>query len=238
MIKLFNRKKRFKKQWENNLSEEMDFWVSLASKKNKQNPEWVQNFHQRATNVHDFPADLEKYLPESQEHIKALDVGAGPVTQLGSKHEWRTIDLTPIDPLAEEYDKMLNEFDIEIAHPKTISCDAEDLTSKFDRNSFDFIYSRNALDHSYDPMKGIQQIIEVLKPGCVFYLWSFINEGKAGNYHGLHQWNFDLTDTHDDFVIWNQSKNISVKSNLSDNIAIEAGATPNGECLYAAIKKV
>src|SRR5688572_11537755 len=39
--------------------------------------------------------------------VRVLDVGAGPLTRLGKKWEGRLLEIVAVDPLAEEYDRIL-----------------------------------------------------------------------------------------------------------------------------------
>jgi ubiquinone/menaquinone biosynthesis C-methylase UbiE len=69
---------------------------------------------------------------------------------------------------------------------------AEKLTDHFPANSFDLAYASNSLDHSYDPLIAINQMLAVVKPSHHVYLWHLANEGRKACYTGLHQWNFDI----------------------------------------------
>ncbi len=209
-----------KKLWSDNLDEEKEFWHSLASKSIKSNTEWIKNFHSRAANDARFPPNLEKFLPDDQKHIKVLDVGAGPITQLGSLHNWRTIDITPIDPLADYYHSLLTEFNIHNIRATTIFGEAENLSELFKTESFDLVYTRNAMDHSYNPLLGIKEMIYVAKVGASCWLTGSINEGEKNNYQGLHQWNFQPTPEGNDLIIWNPDENYSIKKELQDQVKI------------------
>lgn len=60
---------------------------------------------------------------------------------------------------------------IKITPPvKTIYGEAEKLSKQFTINSFDIVYSSNALDHTCDPFRSLQEMIKVVKEGggCVF----------------------------------------------------------------------
>lgn len=133
-------------------------------------------------------------LPEGSE-IKILDVGAGPVTNLGYCWEGYDLKISAVDPLANEYDKLLKKHKIN-PPVRTIYCDAENLRSVFDEDSFDFVYAKNCIDHSYGPFESIEQMLSVIKPGCCIYLQHALNEAVNEKYKGLHQWNFFEEDGH------------------------------------------
>jgi hypothetical protein len=57
------------------------------------------------------------------------------------------------------------------------------------KNAFDIVYARNSIDHTFDPIKCIYNMIFVSKKYIV--LEHKINEGEIESYQGLHQWNFN-----------------------------------------------
>jgi SAM-dependent methyltransferase len=168
-------------------------------------------------------------VPQGEE-VSILDVGAGPMTRLGKKWDGRTVEITAIDPLADYYNRQLNKLGV-TPLVRTQPGEVERLTDHFPMNHFDLVYMHNALDHSYDPLKGIQQMLEVVKPGSYVLLEHFINEAETTGYHGLHQWNFRADGDH--FVIWNRETHYSVNNVLGDEAQttvveqIPAEKTPN-----------
>ena len=55
---------------------------------------------------------------------------------------------------------------------------------------FDLIFCQNALDHTYDPVKAIDEMIKLMKDSGAIYLLHIENEGFKEGYRGLHSWNF------------------------------------------------
>jgi SAM-dependent methyltransferase len=96
---------------------------------------------------------------------------------------------------------------------RTIPGHGEKLLEKFRPDQFDLVYSSNALDHSYDPLLAIRQMLTAVKPGGYVYLWHFANEGLHESYHGLHQWNFDIRQ--DDFIVSDGRHDRSLKRELT-----------------------
>ena len=78
-----------------------------------------------------------------------LDVGAGPLTTLGNIWQGRNVTLTPIDPLANEYDEILEKIDLKPVI-KTVAGQGERLVEQFGQNTVNAIYCAS-LDHCYDP---------------------------------------------------------------------------------------
>src|SRR6185312_774648 len=97
--------------------------------------------------------------------VKVLDVGAGPLTCLGKIHNGEKIDLAAVDPLAVGYNQILEKYSIS-PPVRTEEAAAEELAKKFPPNSFDLVYARNCIDHSYNPEVAVLQMIEVTMPGC------------------------------------------------------------------------
>jgi SAM-dependent methyltransferase len=121
--------------------------------------------------------------------VRILDVGAGPLTSLGKRWPGRQVTIIAVDPLAEQYDRLLAKY--QIAPPvRTVLAAAENLLTLFPPNSFDLVHARNSLDHGVNPMSAITQMVSAVKPGHCVFLQHVVNEGKNEDYHGLHQWNF------------------------------------------------
>ncbi|WP_375177784.1 class I SAM-dependent methyltransferase [Marinobacter mobilis] len=135
--------------------------------------------------------ELSQLLPEnSSVSFAVLDVGAGPISKVGKVVDGQSIDLMPIDPLADAYQQLLAGLDLQAPFP-TQKGYGEKLTEQFPENYFDLIHARNSIDHCQDPVVVLRNCVRVLKPGCSLYLNHYRNEGIAANYYGLHQWNFD-----------------------------------------------
>jgi SAM-dependent methyltransferase len=58
---------------------------------------------------------------------------------------------------------------------RTRRCDSERLLDMFEPDSFDVAYASNTLDHSYDPLRAIRQMIAVVRPGGIVLLQHFPN---------------------------------------------------------------
>lgn len=128
---------------------------------------------------------IAKYIKSSDDVI--LDVGAGPLTQVGYKWKGKPIKVVAVDPLAEAY----NSIPLPVERPVTTQFGfGESLSDLFPKNTFDITHARNSLDHSIDPLKCIYEMIEVTKPGGHIILHHCQGEGNRTNYEGLHQWDF------------------------------------------------
>ena len=170
--------------WRRNLSEEISFWEEYIRDRGGR---FSEDFAFRMSTESPLQDHLAQYLPD--EHARILDVGAGPLTCIGKVWKGRRLDITPVDPLAGEYQKIFDKYRLEQPIP-TKPAEAESLSRVFAPCSFDFAHARNCLDHSFDPPRAIEEMLKVVKAGCVVYLWHFENEGKNEGYEGLHRWNF------------------------------------------------
>lgn len=162
--------------------------------------------------------EVVELLPDGDGPYLLLDVGAGPFTFLGKKHDRVQFKIVAVDPLADEYDQCMAKHSVEPL-VRTEKLAAECLTERFQENTFDLAYARNCLDHSYDPEKAILQMIKVVKPGHCVLLKHFPNEADDQGYHGLHQWNF--RETAGDFVIASKWKSVNMTQKHKAMCSIE-----------------
>ena len=176
--------------WNSGLPEELRFWEEAL-----RDPEhhWLCAEYEERMNPDLELQDCLKALIEAPPGatVRLLDVGSGPLTRLGKKWEGRQVELYPVDPLAEEYTQLLNRLGIRPPVFPT-ACHAEKLTEMFAPDFFDLAYASNSLDHSYEPLGAIRQMLAVTKLHRYVYLWHFAHAGVSEGYSGLHQWNFDL----------------------------------------------
>jgi SAM-dependent methyltransferase len=121
------------------------------------------------------------------------------------------VTIVAVDPLADEYDRLLEDAGLE-PPVRTICVAGEDLLEHFDRGTFDIAYATNALDHSADPLGIISNMVALVRPGGIVLLRHKRNEGESAHYGGLHQWNFDVDDGR--LVLWNDAVRMDVGAAL------------------------
>jgi SAM-dependent methyltransferase len=188
---------------------EIDFWSRWFETKGL---EWKKEYRDRLDPNLLFQDYLIKYLPKSPV-CTILDVGAGPLTALGKKLTGCEIAITAVDPLAREYEEILERFNISPV-VKTQYCEAEKLSENFLPDYFDFVHVLNAMDHSYDPIEGMRQMLKVVKKNCFIFMSHASNEAEKENYIGFHQWNFCREG--DKFIVWNKDIRIDVNEELKN----------------------
>jgi SAM-dependent methyltransferase len=184
-----------KLKWKAGIRSEIRFWDAYFSTKGLQ---WADTYGIRFDpDLPLQPRPAALLPPQTEVHI--LDVGAGPLTYLGKKSEGKHINITAVDPLSDEYDRILYKYQIQPI-VRTQQLAAEELTMRFPLNTFDLVVARNCIDHAYDPERAILQMIDVVKSGRYVLLEHRPNEAENSNYLGLHQWNFSLS-ANGDFLI-------------------------------------
>jgi SAM-dependent methyltransferase len=198
--------------WRTRKRSEVDFWAGwLGGAPGTE--QWTSDRESRlarGTQIRDplVRAELER---SPAEEISILDVGAGPVTGLGFTYPGKTLTIIAVDPLADEYDRLLR--DAELDPPiRTIRVAGEALLEHFGPRRFDIAYASNALDHSAHPLAIISNMAAVVRTGGVVLLRHKRNEGESARYWGLHQWNFDVVD--DNLLVWNDSVEVNVGAAL------------------------
>jgi len=158
--------------------------------------------------------------------VRILDVGSGPLSLLG--YSWPGIDvqLVAADPLACEYGEMRRDLGLEVppmAAPRAV--EAERLTEMFGPMSFDIVHCTNALDHSHDPVRGMAEMLRVVRRGRPVSLQHSRNEAEKNGYAGLHQWNLDMRSGR--FVAW-QPASSSTGGRTASEVDVEARLVADG----------
>jgi SAM-dependent methyltransferase len=198
--------------WRTRQSSEVDFWAGwLVGAPGTE--EWTSDRDSRLdseTEIRDplLRAELER---NPAEQISILDVGAGPVTAVGFRYPGKTLTIVPVDPLADEYERLLRDAGLD-PPIRTMRVAGEALLQHFGSRRFDIAYAVNALDHSADPFTIISNMVGVVRVGGVVILRHKRNEGESALYGGLHQWNFDAVDG--SLLVWNNAVEVNVGSAL------------------------
>ena len=194
-------------KWEKGLSEELYFWDAWLEGR-------LQNAEDRAYRLSShrpFPWWVKPLIPKQAGEVRILDVGAGPVTELGAQWEGREVEIVAVDPLADPYAELLKKYSI-CPPVRTINGAGEHLARQFGPESFHFVYARNSLDRSLDPIECYRQILQVLRPGCSLVSLHEANNGERNNYEGVNQWNFSLNEKR--LMVWNHSGNWELMDQL------------------------
>ena len=170
--------------WRTRKRDEVDFWAAwLVGAPGTE--QWTSDREARLapyTEILD-PIMRRELDRHPAEHVSILDVGAGPMTSLGYRYPGKTLTIVPVDPLADEYDRLLRDAGL-VPPIRTISVAGEDLPEHFGPRKFDIAYACNALDHSADPLRIIANMVAVVRQGGVVVLKHKRNEGEQARYGG------------------------------------------------------
>jgi SAM-dependent methyltransferase len=209
------------KRWRLELKREVGFWGRVVDGEGPHPEAWKWRLDPTTPLwerlILDRLADIE------EDPVTILDVGAGPVSFLGTNHSQRQLKITATDPLADEYSRILEDAGVD-PPVRTLHCRGEDLVEQFGRDRFHMVYSRNAVDHSVDPLTILRNMVDVAKPGGFVLLRHYQNEGVAQDYEGLHQWNFDLREGR--LVLWNRRESHDLHERLGSEVEITAELQP------------
>lgn len=223
---------QIRSQWRSECNTEVNFWNNYI----KTMGEAFQNDYPNRLNA-EYPLQphiLEHIQHLSENEINILDVGAGPLTVLGKRWPPKKIRITAVDPLADDYDAILEKAGI-TPPVRSTWCHGELLLERFKPNSFDLAYAQNSLDHSYNPLLVIKNMLTLVKLNCYVLLEHAQNEAENENYIGLHQWNFDIEN--DNFIIWNKQFKHNVTKLLAPYGEVTFRLNKNIRWLIVSIKK-
>jgi SAM-dependent methyltransferase len=210
-------------EWERGKKTTMRFWSERAA-----NPSAFPGFVTRFDPDMPLMDGIAKHLPSGNDPVRILDVGSGPATNIGHRLKDRDVELICIDVMADHFNKMLASYGLHAPVPPIFGR-AEDVDQQFGRNSFDIVFSRNALDHVAEPITALRSMLAATKrDGCVI-VWGHVNEGEP-NYRGYHQWNFCWEK--DEFIIWRPGYRKVVRGIFGEHVNLKSEGT---EDLYRII---
>jgi SAM-dependent methyltransferase len=113
--------------------------------------------------------------------------------------------------------------------------EAEHVAKLFGPDHFDLVYAQNCIDHGYDPLRSIRQMLRLVKPGRVLLLEHALDEGEYMKYAGPHQWNFRAEEGR--FVIWRPGLRVDAHSVLERNAEVELEVLPDDRWIRVALRK-
>lgn len=146
---------------------------------------------------------------------KVLDCGSGACSILNGTV--KNDNLLVTDLLASEYAKIFDYSKHDIVQPIPLGC--EDLPY---REQFDIVHISNAIDHTTDPVKSYDKLLEAVKKDGYLIIQGFENEGEHEKWEGMHQWNISLTTTNQ-LRIASKDGNVTYKegATIAERVYIE-----------------
>lgn len=200
--------------WLNGIADEIDFWDDYMSSEGgvyHDDYEWTVKKNKA------FTLDDEV---EQKGVCDFIDVGSGPFSRCGTESTVTDLRVTAVDPLGYLYEKMKNKYQLNNGVFVNTGF-VELLDNQFEPESFDIVHMSNSLDHSFDPIFGLYQLMRICKINGKIILRHTENEALAESYKGLHQWNLSLKRIPGKFCIWNRNESICVNDLLSPYATIE-----------------
>lgn len=199
------------KSWVLGVYSEVEFWrVWTRTKGAFWRDEYVRRLQGNRA-LDDQAASLLPPRPPGE--LRILDVGSGPFSGLGTSHQGHSLSITAADPLAPAYEEIARIRNLQPPIRPTLAF-AEDLGAFFPMGAFDLVVCQNALDHTFEPIRAVRQMLEVCRTDCHVLLRHARNEAENERYSGLHQWNLDAN-AEGKFVIWNRNESVDVNQALS-----------------------
>ena len=135
------------------------FWEKWLSRDSP----FSKNREQRLQPDREIPSWAIEALPDTGERIRILDVNPGPISSLGNMADGEEVELVPIDPLADAYQKIILANGLQPPVP-TRFCAPEDVFNTFGKEAFHLIYSYNGLDYTSDPTRIYKALLKSLNP--------------------------------------------------------------------------
>ena len=170
-----------RENWSEGLVGEIHFWELFKS----YHPDWFTCGLDKTTPL---DTDIDKAVAQSNKTaLNIMDVGCGMMSGMGHvSNTGKAIAFFYADPLANEFKRIADEQGFTLPHPVTCVC-VEYLCGSFP--PMDVIYCRNALDHTFDPERGLLEMEALLEPNGALVLKHYYRCGQRNNYQGVHQWN-------------------------------------------------
>ncbi len=216
--------------WRANAAQEMGFWVEWIENRGGK---WPDDFKRRVSGDHPLPELVEQELERAgippEADVKIIDVGSGPLSYVAGRHDKFKVELTAVDPLANDYNALLDAEGI-VPSVRVEEGFVETLGGAFPRDHYHVVWCCNALDHALDPVLGLFNLLLVCRPNGVVLLLFHPNEADGGRYGGLHQWNFDVVDGQ--FMIEQTGRKLNVSRLVESQCSISTrrfGAKKGGK---------
>lgn len=204
--------------WLNGVYSEIKFWDNMIKTdggiydKNK----WHNTINKNRPFVleDEIPAELNGKI------FDFIDVGSGPFSRCGFVTDKVILNHTAVDPLADAYNVLKSKAGIETEINLKTGF-VEILDKYFEPDSFDMVHMSNSLDHSFDPILGIYQLINICRIGGKVILRHKENEAEIESYEGFHQWNLSVNVSENSFIIWRDDEKYNINEIFSNYVDIK-----------------
>jgi len=120
-------------------------------------------------------------LVGDKKEVKIADIGSGAFSKIGQFLDGVKIEVYSSDH--QDFAYFWKKFDV-VPIFKTEQQNMEALT--YSDNFFDIVHTSNALDHTRNALKAVEEIIRVCKPGGWIYIECYLDQLSTGY---KHYWN-------------------------------------------------
>lgn len=204
-------------KWLYGLESEISFWKRYME---TNGDIYYANFKEHTEKNKHFT--LERHLKgfSHTELIKFIDIGSGPFSRCGCVTDNYNLSVDAVDPLAEIYNILKKNNNLE--NGITVKTGFVELLDRyFEEESYDIVHMSNSLDHSFNAVFGIYQLLNLCKVGGKVILRHAENEAERSEYGGLHQWNLSVKNEENSFVIWRKDEKYDIKKILDGYATVE-----------------
>jgi len=214
--------------WLNGIESELAFWANIIATKG--GGDYSRYWSDIISDTRKF--NLEQYLDKEETFF--IDIGSGPFASTGKYTEKTNLIFKAVDPLAYIYNALKQNYKITTGITPEY-CMVECLVEKYGENKFDIVHMQNSLDHSFNPLIGIMQMLGICKIGGKIILRHAMNEAERENYSGFHQWNLCIENNN--FFIWRKEIKYCISKIFGKYIDIALNGA-NDYCEVAITKKL
>ena len=200
------------KQWFGSIDEEIKYW-DFFCRQGKEVYKDMWDKHVENNKALSYITEYFDAFPDGCE-VKYIDVGSGPFSRNGIISKRLVLKTEAVDPLAAVYNSLKDKYNLNNGI-KIQTGFVELLDKEISANKYDIVHMSNALDHCFDPILGIYQLLRICKIGGMVLLRHNENEAERQNYTGLHQWNLSLDHQKNAFIIWNKNYRYNINKIFS-----------------------
>ncbi len=152
-----------------------------------------------------------------KKEVTIADLGSGPCSITGSYYKDVKVNLYPSDVLQEEY---MSIWKYKCKADPLIPIEKQNIEKlTYPDNYFDIVHCENALDHTRNPKKAIEEMKRICKKGGWVYLRHFIDQRRR--FRGFHYWDINIEGR--DCVFTSKSKRFVLdgfKTTLENDVII------------------
>lgn len=215
-------------RWLQGIYSEIGFWDRYIREKGGV---WKDGWEQATVKNRVF--ELEDDIPEDKigQEYDFVDIGSGPFSRVGIATDKVKLNHCAVDPLAEVYKSLKKRNNLENGINLRTGF-VELLDKEFSANSFDLIHMSNSLDHSFDALLGIYQLINICRIGGKIILRHRLDEAVYEKYEGFHQWNLYVDIESNIFMLWRADEKYIINDLFSEYVDIKCMKDPIEEIFY------